>query len=161
MKKYNYFLAVVFLAVGAGMIYFVKDFPYGGLSDIGGGFWPRILGGLLMIGAVGLAIDTKIGEESEDTLSLRAEGMKRVITMCGVMVVFCVIMKFLGFFLGVAFMVPACAMILGERNKKKLVLITAGVIIFMYVIFEVVLHTGLPGGFFFRRYRLWSILFPH
>lgn len=149
MKKYNYALAVLLLIVGVGMIYLTLDFPYSGLSDIGGGFWPKLLGALLMLCSIGLVIDTAISKESELTLDFRTPGMQRVVKMCAVMVIFCVIMKFLGFMIGVIFMVPACAWILGARDKKKLALITAGVVVFVYAVFEVMLHTGLPSGSLF------------
>lgn len=149
MKKYNYALALLLLVVGAGMIYLTLDFPYSGLSDIGGGFWPKLLGALLMLCSIGLVIDTAVCKESGLTLDFRAPGMRRVVKMCAVMVVFCVIMRILGFLIGVIFMVPACAWIMGARDKRKLALITAGVVIFVYVIFEMMLHTGLPSGSLF------------
>lgn len=149
MKKYNYALAALLLFVGAGMIYLTLDFPYSGLSDIGGGFWPKLLGALLMLCSIGLVIDTAVGKESGLALDFGTPGMKRVVKMCVVMAVFCVIMKLLGFMIGIIFMVPACARLLGAADKKKLALITAGVVVFVYVVFEMMLHTGLPSGILF------------
>ena len=67
----------------------------------------------------------------------------------GIMVVFSVLTYILGFFVGTFFMVISCAILLGERNKVKLLAIPVGVIVFISVVFEMVLHTNLPAGILF------------
>ncbi|WOC76955.1 tripartite tricarboxylate transporter TctB family protein [Intestinibacillus sp. NTUH-41-i26] len=74
MKKYNYIVAAVLLVVGIGMIVGTMDFPYHGLSDIGGGFWPKLLGGALLLCSIGLALETalkKQPDEGHDRFPLR------------------------------------------------------------------------------------------
>lgn len=132
------------------MIALTWNFPYYGLKDIGGGFWPKLLGGLLIVCAVLLAADTFFRKDSgELKLDFRSEGMKRVLKMCAAVLIFCFLMKIFGFFVATAFIVPAGAYLLGERDKKKLLLITAGVLLFIFLVFEKVLNTGLPGGILF------------
>ena len=146
MKKYNYIVAAVLLVVGIGMIVGTMDFPYHGLSDIGGGFWPKLLGGALLLCSIGLALKK---QPDEVTIDFRSESMKRVLIALGIMVVFSVLTYILGFFVGTFFMVISCAILLGERNKVKLLAIPVGVIVFIYVVFEMVLHTNLPAGILF------------
>lgn len=147
MKKYNYIVAVVLLIVGVGMIVGTLDFPYHGLADIGGGFWPKLLGGALIVCSVGLALETALKKEKEEvTIDFHSEGMKRVLIAIGIMIVFSILTLVLGFFVATFFMVISCAILLGERNKIKLIAIPAGVIVFVYVVFEMVLHTNLPTG---------------
>ena len=150
MKKYNYIVAAVLLVVGIGMIVGTMDFPYHGLSDIGGGFWPKLLGGARLLCSIGLALETALKKQPDEvTIDFRSEGMKRVLIALGIMVVFSVLTYILGFFVGTFFMVISCAILLGERNKVKLLAIPVGVIVFIYVVFEMVLHTNLPAGILF------------
>ena len=117
------------------------DFPYHGLSDIGGGFWPKLLGGALLLCSIGLALETALKKQPDEvTIDFRSEGMKRVLIALGIMVVFSVLTYIL---------VISCAILLGERNKVKLLAIPVGVIVFIYVVFEMVLHTNLPAGILF------------
>lgn len=146
MKKYNYIVAVILLIVGIGMIVGTLGFPYYGLSDIGGGFWPKVLGGALIICSIGLAVETTLKKNEEVTIDFHSEGMKRVLIAIGIMIVFSALMMIFGFFVATFFMVISCAILLGERNKVKLIAIPVGVIVFIYAVFEMVLHTNLPAG---------------
>ena len=86
MKKYNYIVAAVLLVVGIGMIVGTMDFPYHGLSDIGGGFWPKLLGGALLLCSIGLALETALKKQPDEvTIDFRSEGMKRVLIALGIM----------------------------------------------------------------------------
>ena len=67
--------------------------------------------------------------------------------MCGILMVFAVLIKVLGFFCGAAFFIPSCMWVFGERSKKKIFIITAGVVLFVYAVFVVLLQIGLPRGF--------------
>lgn len=145
MKKYNYGVAAVLVFIGAAMIYLTKDFYYGGLSDIGGGFFPKMLGWILIALSGLMAVDTGIKPETEKTIDFASSEMHRVLRMLAVLFVFCLILKFLGFYIGMLFLVPVCAFSMGERSIPKLAVITICMEVFVYVIFEMILHTGLPG----------------
>ena len=150
MKKYNYLTSAILIFVGIMMIYLTKDFPFEGLQDVGGGFFPKLIGGLLIVLSVLVIVDTAVKPEGELTIDFKDPGMQKVLIMCGIMVVYCVVMKLAGFMIATAFMVAACSYLMGERKPVKILGIIAGILVFIYVIFEMVLHSGLPRGMLFH-----------
>lgn len=147
MKKYNLIAAAVFALVGVGMIVSIRGFEYNGLSEIGAGFWPRVLGVLMILLSAAYAVETLCGKEEPVSIDFKSEGLRRVYGMCGILLVFAILIKVLGFFCGAAFFIPSCMWVFGERNKKKIFVITAGVLLFVYVVFVALLQIGLPRGF--------------
>lgn len=147
MKKYNLIAAAVFALVGVGMIVSIRGFEYNGLSEIGAGFWPRVLGVLMILLSAAYAVETLRGKEEPVSIDFKSEGLRRVYGMCGILLVFAILIKVLGFFCGAAFFIPSCMWVFGERNKKKIFVITAGVVLFVYVVFVALLQIGLPRGF--------------
>lgn len=147
MKKYNLIAAAVFALVGVGMIVSIRGFEYNGLSEIGAGFWPRVLGALMILLSAAYAVETLCDKEEPVFIDFKSEGLRRVYGMCGILMVFAVLIKVLGFFCGVAFFIPLCMWVFGERSKKKIFIITAGVVLFVYAVFVVLLQIGLPRGF--------------
>ena len=148
MKKYNLIAAAVFALIGAGMIAAVSNFEYNGLADIGAAFWPRVLGVLLIILAAAYAAETFLSSEETIRIDFKTEGLKRVYSMCGILLVFSICIRVLGFFCGAAFFIPSCMWVFGERNRKNLLAITAGVVLLVYLVFVVLLQIGLPSGIF-------------
>lgn len=147
MKKYNLIAAAVFALVGVGMIVSIRGFEYNGLSEIGAGFWPRVLGVLMILLSAAYAVETLCGKEDPVSIDFKSEGLRRVYGMCGILLVFAILIKVLGFFCGAAFFIPSCMWVFGERSKKKIFVITAGVVLFVYVVFVALLQIGLPRGF--------------
>ncbi len=147
MKKYNLIAAAVFALVGVGMIVSIRGFEYNGLSEIGAEFWPRVLGVLMILLSAAYAVETLRGKEEPVSIDFKSEGLRRVYGMCGILLVFAILIKVLGFFCGAAFFIPSCMWVFGERNKKKIFVITAGVVLFVYVVFVALLQIGLPRGF--------------
>lgn len=147
MKKYNLIAAAVFALVGVGMIVSIRGFEYNGLSEIGAGFWPRVLGILMILFSAAYAVETLCGKEEPVSIDFKSEGLRRVYGMCGILLVFAILIKVLGFFCGAAFFIPSCMWVFGERSKKKIFVITAGVVLFVYVVFVALLQIGLPRGF--------------
>ncbi|MCB6607963.1 tripartite tricarboxylate transporter TctB family protein [[Clostridium] symbiosum] len=147
MKKYNLIAAAVFALIGMGMIVTIRGFEYNGLSEIGAGFWPRVLGVLMILLSAAYAVETLCDKEEPVVIDFKSEGLRRVYGMCGILLGFAVLIKVLGFFCGAAFFIPSCMWVFGERSKKKVFVITAGVVLFVYVVFVALLQIGLPRGF--------------
>lgn len=87
--------AVVFFVIGILMFVFTKDFAYNGLMDFGAGFWPRIIAVIMMVCAVLLFITSLLSKDpkmNEVVIDWKSAGMKRVYKVCGVMILFCVIL---------------------------------------------------------------------
>ena len=73
-------------------------------------------------------------------------GLKRVLIGIVIMLVFCVLLKLFGFIIASVFMIPAIMALMGERRPLVLAGVTAGVLVFIYVVFAMVLNLPLPKG---------------
>lgn len=153
MKKANYIISAIMFLVGLGIVVMSSSLKIQiGDGDPGAGFWPMLLGALIIIFAVGLAISTwknkKMLEEKTFTISTPAN--MRVYTLFGVIVLFCVILYFLGFYIGALLFIPAVMYLLEVRSVKKIVLTTVITLAAVYVLFGVLLNISLPDPIFMR-----------
>ena len=153
MKKANYIISAIMFLVGLGIVVMSSSLKIQiGDGDPGAGFWPMLLGALIIIFAVGLAISTwknkKMLEEKTFTISTPAN--MRVYILFGVIVLFCVILYFLGFYIGALLFIPAVMYLLEVRSVKKIVLTTVITLAAVYVLFGVLLNISLPGPIFMR-----------
>ena len=153
MKKANYIISAIMFLVGLGIVVMSSSLKIQiGDGDPGAGFWPMLLGALIIIFAVGLAISTlknkKMLEEKTFTISTPAN--MRVYILFGVIVLFCVILYFLGFYIGAFLFIPAVMYLLEVRSVKKIVLTTVITLAAVYVLFGVLLNISLPDPIFMR-----------
>ena len=152
MKKCNYVISAVTGALGVIILILSAGLGIGFKADggISTGTWPAIMGGIMAGAAVILLIMTlsnrKKYEEMEVVLKLPAN--KRVYVVMGIMAVYCVLLNFLGIYISGAVLRPVLMWILGERNKKKMAVVTAVTLIGIFVIFNLILGTKLPEPFF-------------
>lgn len=152
MKKWNYIIAVVVAALGAGVIALSSKFPVTlGEGDPGAGFWPMILGGCLILTAVILLyvnIRHKDREEAK-TFALTLPANLMVYKFMALTVAFCVVMYVLGLLVAAFLFVPVAMYMLGARGKMILI-IDVIFIVALYVIFMRVLHTPFPEPIWMR-----------
>ncbi len=153
MKKANYIISAIMFLVGLGIVMISSSLKIQiGDGDPGAGFWPMLLGILIIIFAVGLAISTlknkKILEEKTFTISTPAN--MRVYILFVVIIFFCVILYFLGFYIGALLFIPAVMYLLEVRSVKKIVLTTVITLVAVYVLFGMLLNISLPSPIFMR-----------
>lgn len=153
MKKANYIISAIMFLVGLGIVVMSSSLKIQiGDGDPGAGFWPMLLGALIIIFAVGLAISTwknkKMLEEKTFTISTPAN--MRVYILFGVIALFCAILYFLGFYIGALLFIPAVMYLLEVRSVKKIVLTTVITLAAVYVLFGVLLNISLPDPIFMR-----------
>ncbi|MCI9297056.1 MAG: tripartite tricarboxylate transporter TctB family protein [Lachnospiraceae bacterium] len=152
MKKCNYVISAVTGVLGIVILILSARLGTGFKADggISTGTWPAIMGGIMTVAAAVLLIMTLVNgkkyEEMEVALKLPAN--KRVYAVMGIMVIYCVLLRVLGLYLSGLILVPALMWMLGERNKKKMAIVTAVTLAGIFVIFQLVLGTKLPEPFF-------------
>lgn len=152
MKKCNYVISAVTGVLGVIILILSAQLGIGFKADggISTGTWPAIMGGIMTGAAVILLIMTlsnrKKYEEMEVALKLPAN--KRVYVVMGIMAVYCVLLNILGIYISGVILIPVLMWILGERNKKKMVVVTAATLIGIFIIFNLILGTKLPEPFF-------------
>ena len=117
----------------------------------GPGFWPFILGALMVLVAAILFINTFINrkEFSQKLIPLTKSGNVRAYITMGVTAVYCALFDVLGFYLATILYLPAIMVILGMRKPKNLILTTAGIMVSIYIIFNICLSTVFPKGILF------------
>lgn len=152
MKKCNYVISAVTGVLGVIILILSAQLGIGFKADggISTGTWPAIMGGIMTGAAVILLIMTlsnrKKYEEMEVALKLPAN--KRVYVVMGIMAVYCVLLNILGIYISGVILIPVLMWILGERNKKKMAVVTAATLIGIFIIFNLILGTKLPEPFF-------------
>lgn len=141
--------AAVFFIIGGLMFVFTRQFTYNGLTEFGAGFWPRVIAVIMMFCAVLLFITALLSKDpakNEIIIDWKSPGMKRVYKVCGVIVVFCVILYLVGLCIALIFMFLGIMLAMHERRWWMLTIFSLGMPAFIYVVFQVLLHVRLPMG---------------
>lgn len=148
----NMAFAVVFFVIGILMFVFTKDFAYNGLMNFGAGFWPRVIAVIMMVCAVLLFITSLFSKDpkmNEVVIDWKSAGMKRVYKVCGVMILFCVLLYLFGLCIALAFMICGIMLAMHEKRWWMLATFSVGMPIFIFVVFQVLLRVKLPMGIIF------------
>jgi membrane protease YdiL (CAAX protease family) len=151
MKKWNYAISAIVTVLGSIIIYLAAGLPLStGTGDPGAGFWPSMLGVLLIILAIILTITTLVKRKDLEKIPviLNQVANRRVYIMMGVIVAFLFVMKFLGFYIAAFVFIPTTMLVMGERSKKKMLLVSVLTLAAIYIVFELVLKTKMPLPFF-------------
>ena len=151
MKKYGLITSAVVACVAGAFYYLALQFPVSELDDLGPAFWPKILCGALIILAVLLAVESvvKYGKEDAAVQFLVTAWQKTAWKAVGILILFVVLIKLLGFYPAAALFLPAVLWLFGERNKKVILLMDIGLLVAVYIIFKVLLRVQLPSSMFF------------
>lgn len=150
MRKWNNVVSVITAVMGAFIITLAKKFPIKSEGDPGAGFWPLTLGTLLVICAIVLFISNIIHKDKEERKSviLGSEANKCVYSIMGIIVIFCIALYVLGFYISTLIFIPTVMYLLDTRDKKLMVITSITTVAAIYIIFGVLLKTQLPNPIF-------------
>lgn len=150
MKKWNNIISIITALIGIVIITLANKFPIKFEGDPGAGFWPRMLGVLLVICAIVLFISNIIHKDKEEKKSvvLNSDANKCVYSMMGVIVIFCVGLYVLGFYISTLIFIPTVMYLLDVRDKKLMAMTSVITVIAIYIIFGMLLKTQLPSPIF-------------
>ncbi|MCC8196322.1 MAG: tripartite tricarboxylate transporter TctB family protein [Ruminococcus sp.] len=97
------------------------------------------------------AAEAELAEEApaEKIFDFKSPGMKRLYVALGVLAVFVLLLELFGFYIAVAFLLPAIMAIFGERRWWMMLAVTAGSLLFIYLVFVLFLSIRLPQGIIF------------
>lgn len=152
MKKWNYVIAIIIAALGIGVIAVNSKFPIEfGVGDPGAGFWPSMLGVLLIFLGILLAVmNTKNkAKEEAKTFTISLPQNMLVYKFMALTVAFCVVMYICGLLIAALVFIPVASYMLGGRGKAILILDVVFVLV-LYVAFVKLLHTPLPEPIWLR-----------
>lgn len=151
MKRGNYIISAVVLLMGIGIAAMSSQFKIAfGEGDPGAGFWPTLLGIILIGLSIGLFFSNLRNSKKleEKKITIHQPANKRVYIIMAVITCFCVALYLLGFYIAALLFIPAVMYILEVRNRKKIMGTTVAVVIGVYVVFSVLLKISLPAPIF-------------
>lgn len=122
MKIANYIISGIMLVLGIAVTAMASQLKIEfGAGDPGAGFWPAALGCILILLAVLLFFTTmkNRAELEKKTFTIVMPANMRVYVVMAVVVAFCVVLYFLGFYIAVALFLPTVMYILEVRSPKK------------------------------------------
>lgn len=154
MKKTNIATGVLFLLLSIfayvqtlGMVSKLTT------DQLGPSFWPKCLSigmGILSLLLIVKSLIGKKQEEAQAPFSVKSEGFRRVVKICGVMILFGALIYVAGIYVGMLVMLPLCMLLHGERNVKVIVGLTVAIIAFIFLVFATFLKVPLPMGLIFE-----------
>ena len=138
--RYNrdFFAGLLYILLGVVAMWIARDYPFGSALRMGPGYFPTVLGGLMV--AFGIAVllqGVKNNEKIQGTFSIRALFVLPIAT-----VVFGVTMGHLGFIPALALLIPLSAAAGRQFKWIEVGLLTAGIILLSLGIF--IWGLGLP-----------------
>lgn len=150
MKKYNIGISAVLILLSALMI---RSSLQSGAAvqgtAMGPGVWPMILSVAMILLSVILIIQTLVRprpEGEEKPIDFRSPGMKRIYILIGLLALFCLLLKLFGFYIAIIYLIPSVMFLLGERRPLVLIGLTAGIVVFIFIVFVMLLQLKMPGG---------------
>ena len=152
-------MSAVLVALSVWILNMAKDLGVAAEGTaMGSGVWPSMLAYAMIVLAAVLALATLISslkekksgagenEESRHPIDFKSKGMKRVYILLGIFVVFAILLKYFGFYISLVFLIPATMVLLGERRPMTIIVMTAAILVFVYLVFVLMLNLRLPKG---------------
>ncbi|MDR1400293.1 MAG: tripartite tricarboxylate transporter TctB family protein [Treponema sp.] len=150
MRKANLIAAII--GIGFSSITFIITLGFKKFRNVpvGPEFFPRWLSiGLFICSAALLvqAFKTKpAGDKAAPTLSLRDQGMQRLLVGAVLIVVYAVCWNFLGFILATPLALFALMFLLGLRRYRVMVIFSLSVVVVVFCAFRYLLGIDMPMG---------------
>ena len=147
MKKYNYIVSVVMLALAGYIFYETSTYDIGTSAQKNPAVWPQFLAVALAVLSIALIVQTIFSRDPEmkkEIIDWKGPGMKKVYIMLGLLVVFVVLMKIFGMLIALLLLIPAIEWVMGCRSKVMLAALPVGLVAFVYVFFVVIMKLTLP-----------------
>ncbi len=157
--RYNIVISVVSAALSVYVMLVSAAMPRDERGGVGPGYWPYFLGTVLLLFSVGLLIETFVRRHFErrraessgaapeprtPPINFASPGLKCIYKLCGLLILFVLMLRYGNFLFATFVFVPACMWLLGMRNKVILASVTAGLPLSIYFIFTYLLKITLP-----------------
>ncbi len=154
--------SLVFILLGVGYLAYNMSYSIDTWNNPGPGVFPLIVGGVLILLAVGQLIQTlrKPGKQDDRKSagfrfkSVRAflskSGEIKPLILVGVLVIYLLLVQGVGFFISNFIFVVVSSRLMGAKDWARPSALALGICLFCYLLFEVWLKLSLPGGLLFR-----------
>lgn len=151
-KKYDIGVGVAFLALSIFAYWEVHDLqPVIPSGKYGPDIFPKLVSVGMGICALVVLIQGLFmkAETNVKILDFLSPGIKRSMKLTGIIILFILLMYFLGFFPAAVIMTAATVALLGERRPLIIAGITASIITGVFIVFRLLLQVNLPQGILF------------
>jgi hypothetical protein len=154
--------SLVFILLGAGYLAYNTSYSIDTWNNPGPGIFPLIVGGVLLLLAVGQLVQTLRRPGKEDNrkntgfrfqsirASLSKSGEIKPSILVGVFVIYLLLVQGVGFFIPNFVFVVVSSRLLGAKDWARPAALALGICLFCYLLFEVWLKLSLPRGILFR-----------
>lgn len=149
MKKTDLFVGIALILLSVAVWITSGQFPSVGDTDVGPGFFPRlIVNGLILMSLVLIAAAFRPGQAAEEAGP--PTSWRRTILGFVCMFVFLALVYLGGFHLATPVFLLGFMWLFGYRKPIASILVAVLVTLFIYLIFETVLQVPLPAGVLFE-----------
>jgi uncharacterized membrane protein len=153
MRYWNYWISGFFIVFGFVLILLSRTFPIQmGTGDPGSGFWPTVLGFIIIVLSTVLLIVSRFGksEKLSILINLSSESHSHTYAIIGMSILFCVLLYFAGFVVSLFVFCYTSMFFLGVKSRKEKILTSLIIVGSIYIIFGIILKTPLPLPIFLR-----------
>jgi hypothetical protein len=152
--------SAVLLVIGGGYLLYNLRYPLNTLADPGPGVFPLGVGLLLLVlGAVQLIRSRRLVVSHHATrpnapLPPPAGAPERAPTgrapwiMVGILVLYLLVVSWVGFLVSTSILVVICSKLMGTRGWIRPIALAVGILVSCHLLFAVWLHVPLPTGYF-------------
>ena len=148
MRTADIVAGLIGILIGVYTVWEGSNMPPDLVMKIGPSFFPNILAGFLILSSLALVVTALRGRSKGSVAALRISepGVQRGLITLAATLVYCILLKPLGFIpTSLAFMV-FMMVALGRRKPMTLVAAPWVVTLSIWVVFEKILHLDLPPG---------------
>ena len=151
MRTQNIFVGMFSLVLGIAIIFLSRNMPMFDENGIlGERFWPYILAWLFIgLGIIQwISVYLQRGTVNSEKADLSSLPVRKAYGVTVLMIIYGVVLCYAGFIASSLILIPAIMWVMGERRPLFLVIVTALIVLCVYVAFEVVFKSPLPESIF-------------
>jgi putative tricarboxylic transport membrane protein len=154
--------SLVLILFSATFLMYTTRYPLDSLENPGPAVFPLILGGILLILALWQLIRAFLapaapdwgGEKGLKVKALKAflhenQGEAKVLTLTSLLVLYILMMQWIGFFVSTILLVILSSRLMERKDWGRPIVLSVGVSLFCYFLFEVWLKLSFPRGILF------------
>ncbi|MCE5264535.1 MAG: tripartite tricarboxylate transporter TctB family protein [Deltaproteobacteria bacterium] len=148
MKLADIISGIIGILIGVYVWIKCQSYPEDFVMKIGPGFFPEFLAGGLILFSAFLIIQALLGKSigTVEKISIRQKGIQRVLLALAGMIVYCAVLKPVGFIIATIPWIMFYMYLLGNRKKLQYLWVPAAITLAVYLVFEKVLVLSLPAG---------------
>lgn len=142
-NEQNFWAGLMFLAFGLSFMVLAREYDMGTAQRMGPAYFPTILGGLLAVLGLVIAV-TSLGSEKNPDGKVEKFHFDALGWVLGSVVAFGLLLRPMGLVVALIALVVISGFGSHDRNIKQLIMVTAGLVVLVLVVFIYGLGLTLP-----------------